>query len=728
VVNPANHHLYYRLDAAPWTDSEAESVSLGGHLVTINDEAENDWVTDTFALNRNLWIGFVQSPSGAEPDGGWSWSSGQVTTYVNWDETVPEPNDAGNEDYAHIWGNEWDIHGDSDYRHLGRWNDSINTGTPCCVTLPFGVVEIERLRGDFNGDHVLDADDIDLLATTIRDQVLGGHFDLNGDGHVDLDDHRVWVKDIKRTYFGDADFDGEFNSSDLAAVLAAGQYEDAVVANSGWATGDWNADADFTSRDLVAALQDGGYEAGQRAATVVVPEPASGALLLSALVPTSLVLRRRFTKHVRSSPRWRMNQTIWLVAFLPFWGVAAVHASYTNALIGYWPFDGDAVDHSGGRRDLTLFGNAGFGDGLLGESLDLPGEFDAYAAREIDDHVFDFGGSDFTVQVWVNYNSNVREQTLIEKFYGADGPGWTLSSFVGPSTAHFYADSRAVGLYSLTEDETLGVWRHVVARRTDTLFDLFYDGQLVDTGDFAGEIQESTVPLMIGQRNFLDPRDFSVDGRIDEVAIWNRALSDDEIAGLYNDGNGLRVTTPTVGDLNGNGVYDVADVEFLSNAIRERKSEAQFDVNSDGTVDLDDLRYWVKDIKRTYFGDTDLDGQFSSSDLVLVLAAGQYEDGVDLNSGWDTGDWNADADFTSRDLVVAFQDGGYEAGPLALTRAAAVPEPLSWILMQVGGLCCWSRLRRQVANATTRPSSAQIRHLNSVSRTTIAACDSRQLT
>ena len=40
-------------------------------------------------------------------------------------------------------------------------------------------------------------------------------FDLNSDSYIDLEDHRIWVKDIKHTWYGDADLDGEFNSSDL---------------------------------------------------------------------------------------------------------------------------------------------------------------------------------------------------------------------------------------------------------------------------------------------------------------------------------------------------------------------------------------------------------------------------------------------------------------------------------------------------------------------------------
>lgn len=75
-------------------------------------------------------------------------------------------------------------------------------------------------------------------------------------------DHTMWVKEKRRTYFGDANLDGEFNSSDLTEIFRTGLYEDAIARNASWGTGDWNGDSDFTSGDLIAAFADGGYEQG----------------------------------------------------------------------------------------------------------------------------------------------------------------------------------------------------------------------------------------------------------------------------------------------------------------------------------------------------------------------------------------------------------------------------------------------------------------------------------
>ena len=60
-------------------------------------------------------------------------------------------------------------------------------------------------------------------------------------------------------------------------------------------------------------------------------------------------------------------------------------------------------------------------------------------------------------------------------------------------------------------------------------------------------------------------------------------------------------------------------------------------------------------------GDSNGDGVFNSSDLVLVNQAGEYEDGIDGNSTFAEGDWNGDGDFDTADLVFAFIFGDYSS-------------------------------------------------------------------
>lgn len=67
-------------------------------------------------------------------------------------------------------------------------------------------------------------------------------------------------------------------------------------------------------------------------------------------------------------------------------------------------------------------------------------------------------------------------------------------------------------------------------------------------------------------------------------------------------------------------------------------------------------------------GDSNLDGQFNSSDLVQVFQQGKFETGT--TASWADGDWNADEQFTTSDLVFAFQLGAY--GETDATMVAAI--------------------------------------------------------
>ena len=178
-------------------------------------------------------------------------------------------------------------------RIMLRHDDGAPSAGGTRVAAKVGLDNIQLLKAiDFNGDGMLDVADVNLMLQEIKADRFSADFDLNGDKAVDTGDLKLLVTDPENlnTYIGDADLNGEFGTADLVAVFAAGEYEDGVMMNSTWETGDWTGDAEFGTGDLVAAFADGGFELGPRTTAAVVPEPTSG--LLSGAIMLLLLTRR----------------------------------------------------------------------------------------------------------------------------------------------------------------------------------------------------------------------------------------------------------------------------------------------------------------------------------------------------------------------------------------------------------------------------------------------------
>ena len=133
--------------------------------------------------------------------------------------------------------------------------------------------------GDVTGDQIVDARDIDQLCVAIK---LGDNaqFDVNGDGEVNQDDLSFLIETVLESEIGDSNLDGRFNSGDFVTIFTAGEYEDAIDRNSGWAEGDWNCDGDFNSSDLVAAFRAATYSenAAPNARSVQSPPELAAAI------------------------------------------------------------------------------------------------------------------------------------------------------------------------------------------------------------------------------------------------------------------------------------------------------------------------------------------------------------------------------------------------------------------------------------------------------------------
>lgn len=102
-----NGHSYYLSDATELSSDAADLMySLGGHLLTVNSSAENDFLRDN--VNVRFWMGLTDQ----EQEGTFKWVTGEALSYSNW--ASGEPNDYnGNEDWVEMYDN-------------GTWNDMLN--------------------------------------------------------------------------------------------------------------------------------------------------------------------------------------------------------------------------------------------------------------------------------------------------------------------------------------------------------------------------------------------------------------------------------------------------------------------------------------------------------------------------------------------------------------------------------------------------------------------------
>jgi hypothetical protein len=110
--NPANGHEYAVTPLAMnWFAAEDYANSQGGHLVTVNDFNEHNWLRTTFGTSTHFWFGYYAIYDSSIPfvPYRWLWSSGEPGTW-SWVSNSSgfyywcsgEPNNAGSENWAYM--------------------------------------------------------------------------------------------------------------------------------------------------------------------------------------------------------------------------------------------------------------------------------------------------------------------------------------------------------------------------------------------------------------------------------------------------------------------------------------------------------------------------------------------------------------------------------------------------------------------------------------------------
>jgi uncharacterized repeat protein (TIGR01451 family) len=233
AINPSNGHTYVLLEQSSWSDAENHAVDLGGHLATIDDAAENEWVYDTFgrlsvmsASGDPTWIGIwigLWDPVGLNELDDYVWVDGSDAVYRNWDTTYSEPSSAS-EQWVGMF-TEADPRGRD-----AAWNDFNDDEWD--LGLPMrGLVEISIAAADL-GVEIDDDPDPVTARSTLSYQVDVTNYGPDPADNVTLT--VVLTRGLKviqpvETSRGYCDFDNATNAA-VCDLGSFSQYESAIIA------------------------------------------------------------------------------------------------------------------------------------------------------------------------------------------------------------------------------------------------------------------------------------------------------------------------------------------------------------------------------------------------------------------------------------------------------------------------------------------------------------------
>lgn len=168
LIGTFNGHTYFASNTSKtWMAAYNDAMALGGHLVTIESAAENQFLP----TNQMYWIGLTDQFT----EGNYVWVTGEPVVYTNWNSG--EPNNQGNEDFVH-----------TNYLNAYNWNDEdsgmtmryiiefdkqstdptlvLTSGFPSGSSFPLGTTMVSYQAQDGNGNSTYCSFDVTVVDQT----------------------------------------------------------------------------------------------------------------------------------------------------------------------------------------------------------------------------------------------------------------------------------------------------------------------------------------------------------------------------------------------------------------------------------------------------------------------------------------------------------------------------------------------------------------------------------
>ena len=207
-----------------------------------------------------------------------------------------------------------------------------------------------------------------------------------------------------------------------------------------------------------------------------------------------------------------------------------------NGLVGWWPFNANANDESGNGNNGTVNGATLTADrnGVANQAYSFDGVNDYIATNSLLN-----ASEDFSFSSWVNSNSNSDiEQIILNTI-----PHTIIAFIINPwwegagNIGFLYGTGNTYGWlnnnYSFSNPNLYeGVWVNHLIVKNGLNWKFYQNGVLIHNYNATSNPASTISQLVFGN---CDPSVCSntFNGKIDDIGIWNRALTDCEIQNLY---------------------------------------------------------------------------------------------------------------------------------------------------------------------------------------------------
>jgi len=204
-----------------------------------------------------------------------------------------------------------------------------------------------------------------------------------------------------------------------------------------------------------------------------------------------------------------------------------------DGVVGSWHFDegsGAAVyDSSGNGNNGTIYG-ASWIDGKFGRALSFDGVDDYVEINEVDNTLTP-GTSNYSIELWFKLSSeSTGHRGLVSKGV-FQGNGAYTTYIYDSDFAKWYSDGTNT-VSGVTGNLNDGQWHHIVFTKNGDEHRIYLDGVLDNSKTLTDVDITSEENVIIGARSGGSDAFFL--GVIDEVRIYNSALSEEGISDLYN--------------------------------------------------------------------------------------------------------------------------------------------------------------------------------------------------